>query len=359
MNKVALCGYGTVGKGVKALLDTLPKDETQLVKVFDLPSKKEELGSLLVSDYHSITEDPEISTVIECLGGDELPYPLILESLKRGKAVISSNKETISRHLKEYLEAASLTKASLQFEASCGGGIPLLNPLYEISRFDEVLSLKGILNGTTNFILSKMGRDHRSFLSSLEEAQRLGFAEKDPTADLEGLDMVRKINILASLMYSYEIRNEDIPHFGIRKIDPSYFAYFEKKKEVLRFVADLHLKDGKLSLVVMPELFKKNDLLALVQEETNGVEVFTRHNGPLAFVGKGAGQEPTASAILQDYERILHHEEPHFPPTLTNITPTADWSGTYLGFQKLEAPQILLDPSYDDLKAFDFVVKEN
>jgi homoserine dehydrogenase len=359
MNRIGLCGYGTVGRGVKELLEQSPlASNAKIVKVLDLPNKKEELGEILVNDYKDIVNDPSIEIVIECLGGDDLPHKVILEALKNGKHVISSNKETISKHLKEYLEAASLSHASLQFEASCGGGIPLLNPLYEVSRYDDIHSIIGILNGTTNFILTKMGLDGDTFSAALSEAQKLGFAEKDPTADLEGLDMVRKSNILASLVFGYEIDNESIPHFGIANLDKDVFAYAKKKGKVLRFVSDIRREGNDLSIIVMPELLTPKNLLAGVQYETNAVLADCEKNGPLGFVGKGAGKNPTAGAIMQDLSRILNGRAPRFSPNLVKKGIRPDLRGKFIVFDDSKKPHELLNPSLSELKSYRFAMKD-
>jgi homoserine dehydrogenase len=361
MNNIALLGYGTVGKGVKDLLDGLPEaEDCHLVAVFDLPEKEEELGKLLVTDPEVIMADKSIDTVIECLGGDELPYRLIKEALTAGKNVISSNKETISKHLKEYLILARDHRCYLQFEASVGGGIPLLYPLYVSSSFDTLSSLEGILNGTTNFILTQIQDHGMDFATALKKAQELGFAEKDPTADLEGLDMVRKGNILASLCYQVELANEDIPHFGISHLSPAVLSYAKKQDKTLRFVVDMKRSAEGLGLIVIPELFPNDHLLSQVKEETNAVVALFERNGPLTFIGKGAGRNPTASAILQDVQRIIAHCAPRYEDTLTPMVPRQQLEGDFVCFPKdASQPIFLKNPVVADLKAYDFVLKEN
>lgn len=358
MNRIGLLGYGTVGKGVKALLDSLPPEEARLVRVFDLPTKKEELGSLYVGDYRQISEDPAIDVVIECLGGDELPQAAIVSALNHKKHVISSNKETLSRHFEDYLRLAKANGVSLQFEASCGGGIPLLNPLFVVSRFDRITSLRGILNGTSNSILTAMQKKRSSFSLALEEAQRKGFAEKDPSADLEGLDMVRKAHILASLISGKRIDWTGIPHFGIAHVNLDMLSYFTKQGKTVRFVSEILFQDSSVSILIIPEIFPPEELLSTINEETNAVVALAEHNGPLAFVGKGAGQEPTASAILQDLERIMTHTEPHYPEVKESLTLQEDLRGRFYGFTEAQSPEILVNPSLDELRHFVFVAKE-
>jgi homoserine dehydrogenase len=354
MIKVALCGYGTIGHGVKALVD--PLKDARIVKVFDLPSKKAELGDLLVSDYSEIISDPSIDVVMECLGGDTLPYAIITSALKAGKSVISSNKETISKHYKEYMGLAQANHVSLQFEASVGGGIPLLYPLDILSRFDSVELLRGILNGTTNFILSEVG-EGASFDSALKEAQKRGFAEKDPTADLEGLDLLRKSAILAMLLYHQEVAWEAIPHFGIAHLPEGLLASAQKEGQVLKMIVDIHPYQKGLSILVAPTLLKKEDPLAGVKEETNAVSLLAQANGPLSFIGKGAGEFPTASAMVSDLERLLLHS------ALPVIVPDGpipiipDLRGAYEVLAKDGQLKRLVDPSLDELKRYDFIAK--
>lgn len=361
MNNIALLGYGTVGKGVADLLMKLPAAaDCHLVAVFDKPERKAELKELLVTDASLIMADKSIDTVIECLGGDELPYRLIKEALTAGKNVISSNKETISKHLEEYRSLASQHQGTLQFEAAVGGGIPLLYPLQVTSSFDTLLSLQGILNGTTNFILTQIQDHGMDFATALKKAQELGFAEKDPTADLEGLDMVRKGNILAALCYGAKLNNEDIPHFGISHLSPAVLTYAKKQNKTLRFVVDMKRSAEGLGLIVIPELFPNDHLLSQVKEETNAVVTDYQANGPLTFIGKGAGRYPTASAILQDVQRIIAHCAPRYEDTLTPMVPRQQLEGDFVCFKKdASNPIFLKNPAVADLKAYDFVLKEN
>jgi homoserine dehydrogenase len=359
MIDIGLLGYGHIGRGVKEQIDALSsKWGIRLSKVFDMPAKKEELQGLYVSDYKEVTEDKNISVVIECLGGDELPYQAICSALVHQKSVISSNKETISLHLKEYLRLAEINKVSLQFEASCGGGIPLLNPLQTIASFDQVLSLRGILNGTCNYILTKMQKEQKDFLSALKEAQDKGFAEKDPTADLEGLDMVRKSNILSSLAFSCCLKNEEIPHFGIRNVSPFILSYFNKQNKTVRFVADLSYKEGRLAIGVIPEAFSSEEILSKVDYETNGIQVICAKNGPLAFIGYGAGKEATSSAVMQDLFRCVSHTEMKISSDFKPYRLEKKLAGRILAFKGDQEPSLLLNPSFAELSQFSFVIKE-
>jgi Homoserine dehydrogenase len=355
MNKVAILGYGNIGHGVKEMLANLP--ETVLLKVFDVPAKKAELGVLYAGDIPSISEDPSVDTVFECLGGDELPYQAICACLKAGKNVISSNKETISRHLKEYQTLVERYHASLQFEASVGGGIPLLYPLSVVASFDSLVSLQGILNGTSNYIITAMEEKGMSFAEALKQAQDKGFAEKDPTADLEGLDLVRKCSILASLITHEEVDNATIPHWGISHLDGSLITAFKKENKALRLLVDIHPYQGSYSLAIMPTLLERDSFLAQVKEETNALSASFLKNGPLTFVGKGAGRYPTASAMISDFIRVKQHAVLPLTQIGKRLNPILDLSGRYVVWNVQKSLQILVNPSLDELKRYAFVAR--
>jgi homoserine dehydrogenase len=358
MNNIAIAGYGTIGRGVATLLKN-PQIQSKgvLRRIFDLPSKKADLGSLYCGDIEALVEDPQIDTIFECLGGDELPYRLISGALKKGKNVITSNKETIARHLQEYLLDAKENHGTLQFEASCGGGIPLLYPLLVASSFDEATSILGILNGTSNFILTRMG-EGQDFMTSLKSAQEKGFAEKDPTADLEGLDLLRKAVILSDVVYKKEAALEAIPHFGIAHLEASFIDFAKKKKEALRFVVDIHPYRGALSIVIMPTLFPEKHPFSAILEETNAVQVVYKNNGPLSFIGKGAGQLPTASAMIADYLRVASKTVYPFEGPLRRVEVVPDFEGAYWVVDGRKEIHKVVNPTLEELRSFAFVAKE-
>ena len=352
MNNIALLGFGTVGKGVFELLKD--RRDVSITRVLDLPTKKEELGSLY-STKEEILQDENISTIIECMGGDTLAYEIIKEGLTRGKNVITSNKETVSLHLEEYLSLAQEHHCCFRFEASVGGGIPLLDPAYQISCFDQVDKIEGILNGTTNFILSKMQKENLSFQESLKLAQEKGFAERDPSADLQGLDMVRKGVILSSLCYHKEIHNEDVIHFGIEHIDLDIIHDIQKRGKVLRFLM-LSSYQEKLSLQVIPALLSPSHPLSQIQEEYNGVTLYCKNNSLVTLSGKGAGRYPTASAILQDLNHILEGAAPFRREKVSLLKNEVDLSGDYYVYDGKES-KILSSPSFNTLSSYPFVAK--
>lgn len=355
MIKLALFGYGTVGEGVYRLLQK--RADIEVVKVFDREEKRKELGSLLETDPEKILSDPSIDTIVECLGGDTLPHQIISSALMNGKNVVSSNKETISKHLKEYSSLAKEHSVSLQFEAAVGGGIPLLYPLLIERSFDEIRGIRAILNGTTNYVLTRM-EEGMSFQEAIALAQEKGFAEKDPTADLEGLDMVRKASIIASLVTGKEIRNEEIPHFGLSHLTKEVLEKIEKRDRVLKFVSEINFeRENSLSISVLPVALKKDDPLASVTEEINGAYVDCLNNGPLFFTGKGAGKYPTASAILQDLIRL--EKGIAYPlPEITETASVKDGSqGTFLAYTEEGEEGELVDPNEEELHQYPFIVK--
>lgn len=308
-HKVGILGYGIIGKGVFKLIGELPSSyQTSVKKVFDLPFRKEELGDLLVTDFKDITEDEEIDIVVEVLGGDELPYQAITSALKNKKSVITSNKETVSKHLDEYLNLAKENGVFFLFEAAVGGGIPLLNPIIQISKFDKIKSFKGILNGTTNFILTKVIKEGMSFDYALKEAQRLGFAERDPSADLEGADLARKGTIVASIAFNKKIDYKDIPCFGIKNINDKIIEDIKNLNKIIKFIVEGKvIDDDRIELLVTPVLLDVSHTLSQVTYEFNGAIIDCEYNSKLTFIGKGAGSLPTASAVMQNLVSIIEH----------------------------------------------------
>ena len=306
--RIGLFGYGTIGKGVYTLVDRLKKSyNCEVVKVFDLPIKREMLGEKLVCDINDIVNDNSIDLVVEVLGGHDLPYEVITKSLKSGKSVITANKEVVSNHLEEFINIAHENKVSFCFEASAGGGIPLIRPLIDNVKVNEVNDIFGILNGTTNYILTRMDEDDLSFDEALGLAKINGFAEANPTADLEGLDIVRKINILSSIAFGGNINNEDIYHYPISGVNKDILNNIKKLGYALKYVASSK-RDGDDAIIrVEPTMVKLNHPFASIKNEFNAVLYTGSTNGDLMFYGKGAGSIPTATAIVSDIVSVLEN----------------------------------------------------
>ena len=294
---IGLCGYGVIGSGVKKLVDN--KNDLKIVKAFDRPIKKEELKELYTDNYKDITENKDIDIVVEAMGGDKLPYEIIKDALKNKKHVVTSNKEVVSLHLNEFEGLAKANDVYFMFEASVGGGIPIIHSLIQNRKVNEINHIYGILNGTTNFILTKI-EEGLTFEDALKEAQRLGFAEADPTADLEGLDMVRKISILSDIAYQTFIDVDKVEHKGIVGITKEIIDAIKEEGKTLKFICE-SIKDGnEVSICVEPVIFDSSKAISNIKNEFNFVMFNGLTNGELSFVGKGAGAFPTASAILSD-----------------------------------------------------------
>lgn len=305
--KLGLFGYGTIGRGVYTLVEGLDKSYNCVIsKVFDLPIKKDVLGDKLVTNIEDIINDTEIEVVVEVLGGHDVPYEVISRCLKVGKSVITANKEVVSLHLEEFINLAHENNCSFCFEASAGGGIPVLRPLIDNLKVNEVNDIFAILNGTTNYILTKMDEDDLSFEDALFLAKKNGFAEANPTADLEGLDIVRKINIISSLAFKGNISNDDIYHYGITGINKAILDNIKKEGYALKFVASSYKNDeDQVFIRVEPTMVPTNHPFASVKNEFNAVLFTGSTNGDLMFYGKGAGSIPTATAIVADLVSIL------------------------------------------------------
>ena len=307
--KLGLFGYGNIGRGVYKVAQNLDISyDCVIKKVFDLPIKKAELGDKLVTNIDDIIEDPEIGAVVEVLGGHDLPYEVITKCLKKGKSVVTANKEVVSMHLEEFINLAHLNNCSFCFEASAGGGIPVLRPLIDNIKVNEVNDIYGILNGTTNYILTKMADEDLSFDDALYLAKKNGFAEANPIADLEGLDIVRKINILSSLAFSGVIKNDDIYHYGIQGVTKKILNKIKELGYSLKYVASSYKnQDNEVLIRVEPTMVKNNHPFSSIKYEFNAILYTGSTNDNLMFYGKGAGSIPTATAIVSDLVSILEN----------------------------------------------------
>ena len=242
------------------------------------------------------------------MGGVEPAYTFAKSSLVNGKSYVTSNKELVALHGAELLEIARRNNVNFLFEASVGGGIPIIRPLNQSLTADEIYEITGILNGTTNFILTKMKNEGRSFESVLKEAQDLGYAEKNPAADVEGYDACRKIAILASLAFGEHVNFEDIPTEGITKITSEDMLYAEKMNCVIKLLATCQKQDNSIFARVSPMMIPKDHPLAMVNDVFNAIFVKGNVIGDVMFYGKGAGKLPTASAVVADIVDAAKHK---------------------------------------------------
>ena len=314
--RVGMLGCGVVGSEVARLIVANQSDLTarsgaklELVKIgvrnLTRPSIAKEL---LTTDLESIVKDTNIDLIIEVIGGIEPAKSLILEALKNGKSVVTANKALLAKHGGELFTAADKSGVDLYYEASVAGAIPILRPLRESLVGDHVQRVMGIVNGTTNFILTKMDESGAAFADALAEAQALGFAEADPTADVEGFDAAAKAAILAGLAFHSRVTDADVFREGITNITDTDVAVAKSLDLVVKLLAIAELtSDGKISVRVHPTLISRSHPLAAVREAFNAVFVESESAGAMMFYGRGAGGAPTASAILGDLVAVARH----------------------------------------------------
>ena len=309
MIHVAIMGFGTVGTGVAEILRMNEKlienqlgEQISLKYILDIRDFPESpYADLVIHDFDRIIEDPEIDVVAETIGGARIAYEYTKKALLAGKSVVTSNKELVATKGVELLQIAREHGAHYYFEASVGGGIPILRPLVQCLAGNQIDEICGILNGTTNYILTRMVRGGVSFDEALKEAQKLGYAEQDPTADVEGFDSCRKICILANLAFGHEIPPEYVPTEGISGVTLQDVELVEKAGWRVKLVGRALLgADGKVYAYVAPHMIQEHQALASVEDVSNAIMVRGNAVGEVMFYGPGAGMLPTASAVVTD-----------------------------------------------------------
>lgn len=308
MVKVAVLGYGTVGSGVVEVINTnnasIAKrvgDEVQIKYVLDLREfPGDPVEKVLVHDFEVIVNDPEVDIVVETMGGVNPAYDFSKRALLAGKSVCTSNKELVAKHGTELMKIAKEKSINYMFEASCGGGIPIIRPINSSLTADEIDEITGILNGTTNYILSKMSSDGSDFEEVLKEAQAKGYAERNPEADVEGYDPCRKIAILSSLAYEQFVDFQDIYTEGITKITAVDIKYAKAMGAAVKLLATSRKTEQGIYAMVSPVMIASTHPLYSVNDVFNAVFVHGNMLGDAMFYGSGAGKLPTASAVAGD-----------------------------------------------------------
>lgn len=315
MVKVAVLGYGTVGSGIVEVIKTNQDmvnkkagDEIDVKYILDLRDfPGDPYENLVVHDVEIILNDPEVLVIAEAMGGVEPAYTFTKRALSAGKSVCTSNKELVAKHGAELIELASANKCNYMFEASVGGGIPIIRPLNASLTPERVDGITGILNGTTNYILTKMEKEGSDFDTVLKEAQDKGYAERNPEADVEGYDACRKIAILSSLIYGKNVNFEHIYTEGITKITTNDFAYAKKAGYTIKLLAMSKEVDGKYFAMVTPCMINDQNPLYFVNDVFNGILVHGNTLGNTMYYGAGAGKLPTASAVVSDIIDCVKH----------------------------------------------------
>ena len=313
MLHIALLGFGVVGSGTAEVIAKNQKqiaaycgDEVNVKYILDLRDFPEHpLGNRVVRDINVILNDPEVVLVGEMMGGAHPAYDFTLASLKAGKHVVTSNKEVVATFGVELLEVARENGVSYLFEGSVGGGIPIIRPMQTDLASNEILSVSGILNGTTNFILTKMKNEGAPFADALKLAQEKGYAEANPAADVEGLDAARKIVILAALAFGKLLDPNKIATTGITGITPEHTALADKLGGAVKLIGYTEQVDGRVLALVSPFLVLPQNPMSHVDDVYNGILVDTNVLGRALFYGAGAGKLPTASAVVADILDIL------------------------------------------------------
>ena len=316
MMNIAIMGHGVVGSGVAEVLlnnaDSISKraaDDINIKYILDLRDFPDSpFADKFTKDFADIESDPTVKIVVECMGGLNPAYDFVKRCLLAGKSVVTSNKELISVKGQELLTIAKNNNLNLLFEASVGGGIPIIRPICQCLTANEIYSVTGILNGTTNFILTKMVDENMSFDDALKMAQDLGYAERDPSADVDGIDTCRKIAILASLSFGKNVNPDLIKTEGIRKITLEDVKYAEKWGGVIKLIGKVDLlENGKVVPAGYPAFVPNDSQLSSVNDVFNAILVNGDAIGDVMFYGRGAGKLPTASAVVADVVDCVKH----------------------------------------------------
>ena len=316
MIQVAVLGYGTVGSGVVEVIETNKADINKkageelnvkyILDLRDFPGDPYE--NKVVHDYQVIVKDPEVSIICETMGGIKPAYDFTKQALQAGKSVCTSNKELVANHGSELIRIAKENHCNYLFEASVGGGIPIIRPLNYSLTAEKIDAITGILNGTTNYILTKMDKEGADFEDVLKEAQEKGYAERNPEADVEGYDACRKIAILSSLMCGKNVKYEDIYTEGITKISAADFKYAKQMNKSVKLLAMSRETEEGFFAMVAPFMISREHPLYCVSDVFNAVYVHGNMLGDSMYYGRGAGKLPTASAVVSDVIDCARHQ---------------------------------------------------
>lgn len=346
MANVAIMGYGTIGSGVaevlmenKAEIARAAGEEVQLKYVLDVRDFPDSpVADKLIHDFSQIENDPDVQIVVETMGGLNPAYPFVKACLLAGKHVVTSNKALVAAHGTELLQIAREKGINFFFEASVGGGIPIIRPLYRCLAGERITEITGILNGTTNYILTKMDKEGASFEETLKDAQELGYAERNPEADIEGYDTCRKIAILTAMVTGKEVNYEEIYTEGITKITDVDFRYAAQMGTSVKLFGSSHIDNGEVHAWVAPVMIGKEHPLYAVSDVYNGIVVKGNMLGTSMYYGSGAGKLPTASAVVADIIEAVQNKGHNVPIGWSNEKqPIADMAtAAYRYFVRVE-----------------------
>lgn len=341
MINIAVMGYGVVGSGVVELLDNSASlfekklgQPIQVKYILDIRNfTNDKYQEKITKDFNTILSDNDVQVVVETIGGTKIPYEYTLACLKAKKHVITSNKELVATYGPKLCKIAKENNVNYLFEASVGGGIPVLHPILNCLGANKISKIVGILNGTTNYILTKMIYEHTDFETALKQAQKLGYAEADPSADIEGKDTCRKICILSALAFGKYIAPDKIETIGIQNLTLDDIKKAENLGKVIKLLGFASQNDdGSVHIFVSPCAIDKKHFLANIENVYNGIVVTGDAVGDVVFIGKGAGKFPTASAVCSDIIEVIQKTEDlssNWNET-NNIKTLSDLNLTYL-----------------------------
>lgn len=342
MAVIAVLGYGTVGSGVVEVIKTnrerietkagQPIDIKYVLDLRDFPG--DPVQDIITHNYDDILNDPSVEVVVEVMGGTNPAYTFVKSALMRGKSVCTSNKELVAAHGAELMRIAKENNVNFLYEASVGGGIPIIRPINRSMTSDKIEEITGILNGTTNYMLTKMTNEDLEYNDVLSDAQDKGYAERNPDADVEGYDACRKIAILASLATEKTVSYDDIYTEGITHISKTDIDYVKKMGGVVKLIAKAEFEGDKVWAMVSPAIVMPDNPLSMVNDVFNAILLKGNMLGNVMFYGRGAGKLPTASAVVSDIVEAVKHK---------NINLGIGWS---------ENKQELIDIDNVDVKKF-------
>ncbi len=347
--KIGLLGHGIVGKGVREIIDAGATWEVRELSVKKILVKFdwELVDPRCTQDAKDILDDPEIDVVVECMGGIEPARTFCLEALAKGKHVVTSNKKMLANSCGELFACALAHDVAVHYEAACGGGIPWMASLDRTRRVDDIDGFRGIFNGTTNYILSEMASGGKSFAEMLKEAQSLGYAEKDPSDDIDGFDVKYKVALSCVKAFDVIPNIDGILTYGIRNIDQVDLAFCEKNGYACKLIGKAKRDGARVSAMVMPAFLRKEDVFSNIPLNFNCIESVSKTLGAATFVGQGAGSLPTAHAVVQNIVDIWKKQDPEINPKDNVIVDNS----TYCGVFYIRSANIDKAASYVDKEA--------
>ncbi|MDA3931876.1 MAG: homoserine dehydrogenase [Tenericutes bacterium] len=304
----ALLGFGVVGKGVYEIIQNdFPNIKITAILVKN-KDKHQEIQSLLVDSYDEILKDPSVEVVIECISSKSFAYQAIKKALMNHKHVVTANKAVISDYFKELTTLAKKNKVQLRYEASVAAAIIVLDPIQTIAKVNQIHQVEGILNGSTNYILSRIFLDNQTIEDAINEAHRLGYLETGSDDDIEGLDPMRKINIISMLAYQTYLNEDDILRIPLSNFNERFIKHIKEKGLSMKYIAKSLIQENQLSLRVEPLIISSSSFLNKINYEENFVSIDGKYHKKQSFIGQGAGRYPTAQAMVYDLIKIKNQE---------------------------------------------------